>query len=106
MIDFFADARAFIENPSESASIDYTQTTPEAFKPSKAQERKPEQKELCLYYGLEISEDGSILTLDGETFKVPEWYNKEQIKARDKKTIYMVFIHYGYDYTRFANQLI
>lgn len=99
MIDFFADARAFINNPEDSTSpsVDYKQTTPKAFKTTPKPEEKPEQKELCLYSGLDISEDGSIITLDGTPYKVPEWYNKTQIKARDKKTIDMVLIHYGID---------
>ena len=95
MIDFFADARAFIENPSEAP--DFKQTTPKVFKSEPKPEEKPEQKELCLYTGLEVSEDGTEIYINGETFKVPDWYNKEMIKARDKKTIDMVFIHYGYN---------
>jgi len=97
MIDFFADARAFINTPEDSASpsVDYKQTTPKEFKPKPKPEEKPEQKELCLYSGLDISEDGTIITLDGKPYEVPAWYNKEMIKARDKKTIDMVFIHYG-----------
>ena len=95
MIDFFADARAFIDNPSEAP--DYKQTTPKVFKSEPKPEEKPEQKELCLYSGLEVSKDGSIITLDGQAYEVPAWYNKEMIKARDKKTIDMVFIHYGID---------
>lgn len=97
MIDFFADARAFLENPSTTPNIDYKQTTPKEFKPIPKPEENPEQKELCLYSGLEISEDGSTITFKGELLKVPEWYNKAQIKARDKKTIDMVLIHYGYN---------
>lgn len=99
MIDFFADARAFINNPEDSASpsVDYKQTTPKVFKPTPKPEEKPEQKELCLYSGLEVSEDGSIITLDGQAYEVPAWYNKAQIVARDKKTIDMVLIHYGID---------
>lgn len=95
MIDFFADARAFINSPEDSPSVDYKQTTPKVFKPTPKPEEKPEQKELCLYTGLEVSEDGTEIYFNGETLKVPEWYNKEMIKGRDKKTIDMVFIHYG-----------
>lgn len=97
MFDFFADARAFINSPDDSQSIDYKQTTPKAFKSEPKPEEKPEQKELCLYNGLEVSEDGTEIYINGKTFKVPDWYNKEMIKGRDKKTIDMVFIHYGYD---------
>ena len=99
MFDFFADARAFINSPEDSASpsVDYKRTTPKEFKPTPKPEEKPDQKELCLYTGLEVSEDGSTITLKGETLQVPEWYNKDLIKGRDKKTIDMVLIHYGYD---------
>lgn len=99
MFDFFEDARAFINSPEDSASpsVDYKQTTPKVFKPTPRPEEKPEQKELCLYTGLEVAEDGTEIYINGETFKVPDWYNKEMVIGRDRKTIDMILIHYGYD---------
>ena len=49
MIDFFADARAFINSPEDSASpsVDYKRTTPKEFKPTP----KPDKQILYSFLG-------------------------------------------------------
>ena len=96
MIDFFKEAKDFIDSSSLNTRVDYKETTPKDFKPVTPPEELGEQKELHLYEGLDVSEDGSEIYIKGEVLKVPEWYNKEMILGRDEKTIDMVFIHYSY----------
>ena len=51
----------------------------------------------------EVSEDNEFLIIDGQKYKIPYWYNRELIALRDDKTLQMILIHHGFDYTVFYN---
>ena len=105
MSSFFSEARAFINNTplptgNPMPEINYKETTPEDFKPEPKPAELGEQKELCLYEGLEVEPDGAIIYYKDKALEVPDWFNKEMIKAQDKKTIDMVLIYYGIDFEK------
>lgn len=101
-IDFFADARAYLEKknqetqqtePKKPVTVEIVKPAPEPI------EQEPENPflfpELQDFF---ISEDISTLTYKNKTYAIPEYYNKEMIKNRDKKTLDMVFISLGLSY--------
>lgn len=114
MQDFFTDALAYIdnkENQTDGKVININRAKPEApITPLKVVEDIEEHKDFNKPFicpsgsSVIISEDGRTLTIQGEVYEVPEWYNKEQIKKRDAKTIEMVFIHYGLIFDRHTTQ--
>lgn len=51
----------------------------------------------------EISKDVSYITIGAKSYEIPSWYNKKMVEARDIKTLQMIFIHHGLDYTKYIN---
>ena len=108
MGSFFSEARAFINNTplptgKPMPEVNYKETVPEVFKPEPKPAEQVEQKELCLYEGLEVEPDGAIIYYKDKALEVPDWFNKEMIIAKDKKTIDMVLIYYGIDFEKTKN---
>lgn len=98
-IDFFADARAYLENKEQKAqqAKEEKPVVLEAVKPE-PEPIKQEPAKLILFPEIKdfsISEDLNTLTYQGKTYTIPSYYNKKMIKIRDKKTLDMVFISLG-----------
>lgn len=51
----------------------------------------------------EVSKNNEFLIIDGQKYKIPYWYNRKMIALRDDKTLQMILIHHGFDYTDFYN---
>ena len=100
-IDFFEDAIRYIDSketqpePEAKPLIQLKETgqasRPEVLaKPEAVTEPEPRQKA----YSIDINKN--LITIQGQVCKIPSYYNRDMIKAGDKKTIDMVLISLGY----------
>lgn len=100
-MDYFADALSYIENNTEDTKKDFN-TSPITLlkKEIGVKGHKEELKPLKTSpdsVGIEVSftDNANSFTFNGQTYKTPIYFNKEQLKQGDKKTIEMLLYYYG-----------
>ena len=91
-VDFFADARAYIENREDEAEA---QSKP-ASMPIATQADKDNLPPVI--QGLEIAEDCKTFTYKTNVYNIPDFYNKEMIRQKDSKTLDIIFKGLGLVY--------
>lgn len=101
-MDFFEDALAYINNKGG----DTPRTEPEPVKEDLfilEEEPEPEAPEVLTptveKHSKEdlftIDDTNNTITIEGVTYPIPSYYNKEMIRQREKNTIEMIFISAG-----------